>query len=421
MHRSVSKAILAASLLAMGSASVDAGVFFRVAPGPADGDGDTFAIPTGINSSGLVVGNLSTATADDFDNAFISPPAATTSARTSTALGPVTGGADSTLFAVGSTGVAVGGFVGPQSAQFPLRAVTYTAATGFVTIGTNPTVETLTGINSANTFVGYGETSANAGTVPIVGTVGSSTFTTLPFFPGTTATGSEATGINTAGLVVGYGPDSTGRLKLFTYNAKGTATSLTNLGTLANPNGGISGIDSSVNIAINDAGTIAGTATLNASTTGAFTPYSQAFRNVNGQFTSLSGLSTATSNTTADGVNNQGITVGSATLANGSLEAVLWMPGSTTAVPLQSYFTSLDPTDAARYTLSDATAINDSDVIVGTINADPDPEDDGVINNGGFVLDLSSVLAPTTVPEPASLGLLVPAAALVLRRRRRMA
>ena len=182
--------------------------------------------------------------------------------------------------------------------------------------------------------------------------------------------------------------------------------------------GGFSSVNSPMHV--NDAAVIAGSAREQlASSTGSLLQHNQAFTYANGTYTILQPLSASTAaNDQADGINTQGVVVGTSDTADGTANhAVLWLAGSTAAVDLNTYFAKIDPADAAKFVLTSAVAINGGDLIVGTVDDGTNPTTGDAVNDGAFVLDLSTALAPT--PEPTSLALLAPSALVVRRRRRR--
>ena len=427
MKKWMNRSLLAGLAVTAVAGYAKADSFYRIAPGQADGDGDQNAVPTAISSTGVVVGNVSTSSPDDFTNAFYSPAPAVAGARTVTNLGGVGNSGDSRLAGVNSNGVAVGTYFGSGTSN----PITYSPGTGYQTVtatsGGGQAASVLNAINNSGVFAGTGDLPNNGGQVPVYGTVGGTTLTTLPGIAGADNDQNTAEAINNNGLIVGAAnPAGSAATVLFSYSSTGSATSLTNLGAPTNPNGkfsdvgtveGVDGLGTNA-LGVNDAGLIAGTARFGSTNTANGFQHDQAFKYSNGAFTLLGGLTAnVDASTKAYGVNNQGIIVGSSATAGGANDAVIWLPGSTTPTDLNTYFAAIDPADAARYTLSDATAINNSDVIVGTINADPDPGDDGLINNGAFILDLSRTLG--AVPEPVSLGLSLPAAVMLGRRARR--
>ncbi len=424
MTRSAGKSTLAGGLLlAATSAAARADSFTLIAPLGTSGNTDAYSRAQAISGTGVVVGYSTTPTTGTADAPHAFTYAAAT--RTLTDLGgdPNTTPATSYAYGINAAGVVVGDSV-DQSKQFLAVAKTYTTATGFQSVAASASGQTasrLNAINNTGTFVGGGQDS-NLANVPVYGQYGGSSITVLPGIAGATTEGNVASSINSSGLIAGnaaYDPYG-GMQHLFTYNSAAAtpAAALTDLGTPANVNrpGGFTSVNSQTSI--NDAGVIAGSAR-ELAPTASFSQHDQAFTDANGTFTLLQSLSSSTiANAQAFGINNQGVVVGTSDTADGSAtHAVLWLAGSTTAVDLNTYFAKIDPTDAAKYVLTSAVAINDSDLIVGTVDDGTNPNTGDAVNDGSYVLDLSTALAPT--PEPTSLALVAPSALVVLRRRRR--
>lgn len=416
MHRSLIKPALSVLFLATASVPAFADSFTRIAvPFGTDIDGNSFSVATSVSPTGVVAGYSSTTSNVDATLAFTY----STATGTLTNLGGAAGTSSSSAYGINTSGLIVGQYT---DANFAQHGVTYTSGGGFQVVpnsasGVAPT--RLNAVNTGGTFVGYG----NIGDGPnkaIYGKVGTG-ITVLPTLPNAPGFGeSIASAINTNGLIVGTATPQQFGKNLFRYDSTGTATSLTDLGRFTNPNGGTSFVNDSM--AINNAGVIAGSARLQttAYVNGiGFEEYNQAFKNVNVQFTALGGLAVGEIDTVADGINAQGVIVGSSETATGATHAVLWLPGSTTPLDLNVYFATLDPTNAALYTLTSATSISDGNIIVGTLNDQFIPGDfaDARVNNGSYVLDVSALVA-ASVPEPVTLGTLLPVALLALRRRR---
>ncbi len=425
MTRSAGKSLLAGGLLlAATSAAARADSFKVIAPVGTSGNTDAYSRAQAISSTGVVVGYSTTTTASG-----VAPHAFTYATATGTLadLGgdPNTTPPTSYGFGINAAGVVVGDSV-DQSKQYLTVAKTYTPATGFQSVAASPsglTANRLNAINAAGTFVGTGEDSDLA-SEGVYGTYGGSSITVLPGIAGATTEGNVASSINTAGLIVGsaafgkYG----GFQHLFSYaSAAATpAASLTDLGAPTNAidPGGFSSVNAAMHV--NDAGVIAGSAREQlASSTGSLLQHNVAFTDAGGTFTALQSLSASTTaNDQAYGINTQGVVVGTSDTADGTAtHAVLWLSGSTVAVDLNAYFAKIDPADAAKYVLTSAVAINDRDQVVGTLDDGTNPNTGDAVNDGSYVLDLSTALA--AAPEPTSLTLLAPAVLAFTRRRRR--
>ncbi len=404
MNRNLSALALAATTLAAAAASASANSAVLIPPFAAGTNGLLYSQGSSINAAGLVVGYSSTSTG-------FTPFSYSTSTKVLTNLGEPNGATSAFATGVNTAGIVVGNYTG---AQFTSYGFTLNTSTGAYTYLTQSEAENPRAINNSGTFVGTGEIN-NGGTFPIEGTAGNTAVTTLPGISSSTPfAGDGASAINSKGLIVGFAAATQyGTLHVFSYDSAAAtpAATLTDLGTYPNPTGGRSNTDQ--RMGVNDAGVIAGSATLSyTNSSGSFASYDQAFRLVNGTFTGLSSLTGAAQSTDdANAINNSGVVVGSSVAADGSTHAVLWLSGSTTPVDLNTSFATLDPTDAAKFTLTAALAINDNGVITGTAT-------DVAGDTEAFDIDLSGTLS---APEPTSLALLSPIAMLVLRRRRRQA
>ncbi len=164
--------------------------------------------------------------------------------------------------------------------------------------------------------------------------------TTLNGFGGNLSS-SAAFGVNLTGDVVGFASNATGFHRPFVRRA---ATSvMTDLGTLGGPSGEAN--------AISDSGFIVGKADI-------ATGQPHAFRRAPGT-SPLTDLGTLGGNSSeAAAINNAGDTVGNSWTADGVVHAFLWSSGT-----MLDLNTLLPP--ASGWTLTHATGINDSGVIVG--------------------------------------------------------
>lgn len=411
-YRVLARTTLSILFLATAITPAFAANFTRIAiPFGMDSSGNSFSVATSVSPTGVVAGYSSTASDVDATLAFTYA----TATGTLTNLGGAAGTSSSSAYGINGSGLIVGQYT---DSSFSQHGVTYTTASGFQVVPNSPSglaPAKFNAVNAAGTFVGYGSIGFGNNTA-IYGKVGTG-ITVLPTLPNAPSFGeSAASAINANGLIVGTATPQQFGKNLFRYDSTGTATSLTDLGRFTNPNGGTSFVNDEM--AVNNAGVIAGSARLQttAYVNGLnYEEYNQAFKNVNGQFTALGGLAVGEIDTVADGINAQGVIVGSSETATGATHAVLWLPGSTTAIDLNAYFLTIDPTNAALYTLTSATSISDGNLIVGTLNDQFIDSDFGNVrvNSGSYVLNVSAL-----VPEPVTLGVLVPAALLMVRRRR---
>ncbi len=402
MKRNLTALSVAVTALAATAASASANSAVLITPFATGTNGLLTGQGSGINSAGLVVGYSSTA-------AGYAPFTYSTSTKVLTNLGTVNGSTTAFANGVNTAGMIVGSYIDSTFTQY---GFTYNTATHTFTYLTQSESEDPVAINTSGRFVGTGSVD-NGGTFPIEGTAGSTAVTTLP---GITSDGpfdgDGAAAINANGLIVGYAkPTQYGRIHAFSYDSTGTATTLTDLGTFPNPTGSSSTVLPQ-RMGVNNSGVIAGSAALGyTNSSGNFATYEQAFRLASGTdtFTGLTSLTGAADSTDdANAINNSGVIVGSSVASDGSTHAVLWLAGSTTPVDLNTYFATLDPTDAGKFVLTTASAINDGGVITGTAT-------DSAGDTEAFDLDLSGTLS---APEPTSLALASPIAMLVLRRRR---
>ena len=197
-------------------------------------------------------------------------------------------------------------------------------------------------------------------------------------------TGSLAWDINSSGQIVGQSQLSGGAVNAFLLNS-GTLSAGNSIGTLA-------GGTNSAAFAINDAGVIVGQSEFSGG--GAL---QHAFR-YDGSFTDLGTL--GGNNSVARDINSSGFIVGSAQVSGGTYHAFFY--NGSTLYDLNDYVLG-----ASGWVLTEAWAINDDGMIVGTGTFGGETR--------AFMLSVSAIPEPSTYAALAGLAALGFAA---LRRRR---
>lgn len=326
--------------------------------------GGTASKAFGINSSGTVVGGSATSG---------NSPVYAFSYSGGTMTNLETTGTMSEGHAINSDGV----IVGQRTNGGVTHAFSYSGG-GFTDLGTLNGVlsSNAASINSSGVIVGSSQITGGAnrafsytegGGMINLGTMG--------------GTGSLAWDINSSGQIVGQSQLSGGAVNAFLLNS-GTLTSGNSIGTLA-------GGTNSAAFAINDAGVIVGQSEFSGG--GAL---QHAFR-YNGSFTDLGTL--GGNNSVARDINSSGFIVGSAQVSGGTYHAFFY--NGSTLYDLNDYVSG-----ASGWVLTEAWAINDAGLIVGTGTFEGQTR--------AFVL--------TAVPEPSTYAVLAGLAALglaVWRRR----
>jgi uncharacterized membrane protein len=325
-------------------------------------DGHTHSAATDVNDAGVVVGvsffsDQSTANAPTANRAF-----RYTGSGPLQPLTPV--GTTSVATAINNAGVIVGWSSGTISGGgFGFHWTSPGPVQNF------PIAGEANSINDGGVIVGYlGQFGVPQHAFRYDGTGG--TQQDLGVIAGTR---SYAHDINEAGVIVGYSNINTTALRKAARYVNGAWSAIP----------GLSNFTDSEARAINESGDIVGTV----GTSGGFR-----FNNAAGTIVALAG--------DAADINDAGFVVGS---MNG--HAALWRPNNT-VVDLDAWLDATSPAEGALFTLQRANAINNHGLIVGNAG--------GGGAQGAFRLDASAL-----VPEPAAISLLLAAAGLLVRRRRR--
>jgi hypothetical protein len=389
-----------------------------------DGFPDSFAFA--INDAGTSVGTSEKGRTDPFPFANSRAVRWEAGGIAVTELGNLgvstaTGRTVAAAYGINTSGTTVGYANTFAAGQSGPRAVRWnagqTAATELGNIGINTSGNgsaLALAINSAGTIVGYGEKfdgNLDNGNRAIRWDAGTNAATELGNL-GTTAAGytnTRATAINDAGAAVGYAEKFTviGDLGRRAARWDATGTTATELGNLGTDNVGAT---QSIAYDISAAGTTVGSADkyLMGASIGKRAVRWDATGTTATELGLLPANDPARGFAEAFSINSAGLAVGlSANLnANGTgssgARAVLWgLDGQ--AIDLN---TLIDP--ASGWFLGAAYAISDTNWITGTATFDPDGAGSTPTTVRGFLIH---------VPEPASLGVLTFANALLRRRR----
>lgn len=268
-------------------------------------------------------------------------------------------------------------------------------------------------INNSGQIVGFSQPSGDESPLRAVlwtlGPSGVSAATDLGTIGGDS---SDAYGISSKGQITGQSQFSSGgAYHAFVYSGTpGAGGSMVDLGTL--------GGTYSRGYAINDSGVVVGESNLPGQTQ---SWEGHAFKYVgtpgSGTMYDLGTLGGTESVATA--IDSDGNVVGRSTIVPGSTDtrafAYIGTPGSGgQMVDLNQWLDLMNPTEGAKWTLVQATGVNDAGFIIGTglYNDGPGGLDEG---SRAFILDASTLL----VPEPSSAAALLLSQLLFTRARRR--
>jgi probable HAF family extracellular repeat protein len=333
---------------------------------------------TGINNSGLIVGETTTSS-----NSFYGyEPFSYTTGTGMVGLPVLPGGIAGFANAVNNNGVFAG--LSEASGTFT-EATSYTSggvATGLGFLPGGGVYSTAWGINDNDTIVGAsdigaGVSSLNAFSIPTAGGVPSGPMTNLGTLGGSS---SIALGINNGGVIVGYSTNSVGNNEAFSYTTSGGIVGLGTLGGL------YSGA-----YAINNNGVIVGWSYDSLGNEDAFS------YTTSGGMVDLGTLGGAYGQGNA--INDNGVIVGSSYDSGGNEDAFIDSGG--TMVDLNSL------TVGSGWDLNSATGINEEGDIVG-YGINPSGQGDA------FLLTPNVSAVPD---QPTTAVYLLAAAALALAQR----
>ncbi len=352
-----------------------------------------------LNLNGEIVGRTDSSV-PMFNNGAGTVPVTRFQYRSNT----LTTASDGTALAVNSAGVAVGSAT--PTGQLSSYGFTLQTTAATPTLQQLPDfgggVTVATAINTAGTVVGFSQYAGRNGFAfswspgdaalhPLDPGAGNATGL------GYTGTGgsSSAAGINATGAIVGQATNTASESHAFLT----AGATLFDLGTTGG--GSSSGAE-----AINDSGEIVGFALDGAGNSQAFsyTGYNTAAITpsadtpLNGHFTPLDPAAVFLSSD-AHALNAAGLIVGDAIDSNGDQVAFLYQPG----VGITDLTSLIDP--ATGWTLQYASGINAAGQITGYGGIDGGPQ-------------TAFLLTPSSIPEPASLGVVGSGTALLACRRR---